>query len=340
MNNNLIELILKTIGEELNDDRKLSEKRKKEYSKVFNENSDDLNNIYKSMSIKSVSDKLLKKYTDKLFDKNTNIQKYRNIIHIKIIDSIRENTKSVSIDDDNHLITFDSYIMKYIWMMNKGFLYGALYLNEEENINLFHELFLYFGSQKVFKYKHSTNKPITPEHQDLNTLMLLQKHTEIQEIFLISHEIAHMLIEKNDYKDIAPIISTDDYLLKNIGDTIISDEINEEILADEIAFNLTLNVYKDQGIEMLKLVYSSIFILIRYMLWLRIVYKESKDDNEFHIWFARNNFIRTKISSLYKEEEYNIIIEALELMEIRMEPAALIASETLKKIKKDFENNK
>lgn len=336
MNDELIKLLLSTIGKELSADQPVSEKRRAEYHKLFGELGFDVEEAYRTMNAKTTSDLLIGSYVKRIFDSNPEIETYRKNISIVAIDSNRENTKTILIEKDRHIITFDSHIMKFIWMMNKGFLYGGLSLSIEDNLQLFYELFLHFGSIVASDYQCGFPKPDTPKHSDLSTYMILHKYTEIQEIFLLSHEIAHILIKNDDYAHISEVVSSSNYSLKDVVDVDNPEAINEEILADEIALDLTLNAYDKNVPEVVEIVCSAVFAIVRYFLWLRIVYKRQEEDYDFHVWFTRNNFMRTKFRQVYRWGEPVFIVDMLEAMEERMEPAALAAAETIKEILREI----
>lgn len=215
--------------------------------------------------------------------------------------------------------------------MNKSHLYGGMNLSEEENIKLYVEIYLHFSSIILSNSKKAFPKPKTPKHKTKEEFYLLAFHTEIQEIFLISHEIGHALCKRKKYKNKFEMISSsrNKFVEESLDMPDSSSLIDEEILADEIAFEMTLNVYGREKPESVELVSTAVFLLIRYFLWLRVIYKTSEEDFEFGMWMSRNSFIREKTRQVYHWNSPEFLILLLEYLEERMEPAALIAKEVI-----------
>jgi len=321
--NKLIKLIISTLGGEHPTDLKATPERNQQYSDLFPEKK----GFWKSLNSKSASDIAMNTYVEKVFKGNPWLEEFRDDFVFSNVYSNKESTKSIPIGGSKSLIVLDSHIQKYLWMMNKSHLYGGFHMTGEDNIQLYAEIFLHFSSIIISNSKKAFPKPKTPSHKTKNEFYLLALHTEIQEVFLICHEIGHALIKSKKYQDKLDIISSSRsrHIEEALDLSSSSELVDEEIMADEIAFEMTLNVYGREKLEVVEMISTAVFLLIRYFLWLRMVYKTSEEDFEFGMWLSRNSFIREKINKVYHWDSPDFLIMLLEYLEERMEPAALIA---------------
>ncbi|MGJ8758866.1 hypothetical protein ACSFV5_17085 [Acinetobacter sp. HC8-3S] len=274
-------------------------------------------------------------YIEKVFKGNPWLNEIRDDFVFSNVYSDKESTKSIPIGNGKSLIVLDSHIQKFLWMMNKSHLYGGSNLTGEENIQLYVEIFLHFSSIIISNSKKAFPKPKTPSHNTKEEFYILALYTEIQEIYLICHEIGHALIREKKYEDrfdtVSPKRSRHIEEFLNLSDSL--ELIDEEIMADEIAFEMTLNVYGRNNPEVVELISTAIFLVIRYFIWLRVVYKTSEEDFEFGMWLSRNSFIRQKVGTVYHWSSPEFIIMLIDYLEDRMEPAALIAKEIIDKVR-------
>jgi len=274
-------------------------------------------------------------YVKKIFQGNPWLEEIRDDFIFSNVYSDKESTKSIPIGDGKSLIVLDSHIQKYLWMMNKSHIYGGFNLSSEENIQLYAEIFLHFSSIIISNSKKAFPKPKTPSHKTKEEFYTLALHTEIQEIFLICHEIGHALIKTQKHEDRIDTVSQvrSRFIEESLNLSASSELVDEEIMADEIAFEMTLNVYGRDKQEIVEVISTAIFLVIRYFLWLRVVYKTSEEDFELGMWLSRNSFIREKVRHVYHWNSPDFLIMLLEYLEERMEPAALIAKEMVDEVR-------
>jgi hypothetical protein len=332
MSDDLLKLLLQTIGKEISDNDKLPEEIQDEYEDLFSKYNVRISDLIKKYTAKDAERAAIDSYLEIIFLSNPIIIEYKDKIDVRTVKSLKENTKTVNYDTNKSLVVFDTHVMKFLWVMNKALIYGANYLTVEENKKLFTEIFLYFASYIAFDEKYIFPRPVTPKYKDVSTYKVLHIYTKVQEIFLLSHEIAHNLIKDNSYCKIVNVIASHEYLLSHTISNDIYHIIEEEILADEIAFEMTLNAFNKDESEDVEIVCSAVFALMMYFLWLRISYKNYKDD-EITLWLHRNNFLKTRIYAVYIWGNPIFIDNIIELMKVRMEPAAMAVSSAIESVK-------
>ena len=296
-------------------------------------------NDYKNADQKELWKNVFRSYTDEIKESNPNINDILKKIEITAINSIKENTVVFKIQNKSYVL-FDSFTMKFLWMMNKAFYYGY-YMDHSDTTYLFAEIFLHFASViNIKENKFIYPQPKTPPHREEISFLHLGFVTRIQEQFLIAHELGHIIIgEKTNDNKHAKFSSSYDLKYSNFHKKEAS--IDEELEADNLAFKMVINMYKKHGKEAIEIVCVNIFILIRYFVWLRISHIAEENDLEFKTWFARNNAMRHFINEAYKEYgSASFIVELFDYLESTMEPAALIAKEHYEKLKKTTHNSR
>ncbi|MGI1900354.1 hypothetical protein [Vibrio campbellii] len=320
--NNIAKMVAATIGKQPSHKITATKARNKQYKKIFPD-------IKGKINQKVASKVALDTYVKKLFSGNEWLQEIESDFVFENVVTSKESTKSVNIGGKKNLIVLDTHTRKFLWMMNKSTIYGAQELSVEENILLYSKLFLHFSLVILTDNKVNYPQPKTPNHTTQHGITSLALYTEIQEIFLLAHEVAHVLIDSNEYQDKFDIISSSKKRILLNASLSEESKLNEEILADEIAFEMTLNVYGRDNPDVVQLVCSAIFVMIRYFLWLRVAYKREDEDFEFNLWLSRNSFLRDKIDQVYHWGSPMFVISILESMEERMEPSACITAKIL-----------
>jgi hypothetical protein len=122
--------------------------------------------------------------------------------------------------------------------------------------------------------------------------------------------------------------------LKHLPDIQTLPSADAEIEADELAFDILLDYYGREQREVVESVCIAVFLLVRYFMWLRIVYVDDDADAEFSTWLRRNNFFREKFSRVY--HQWGPAVFIVDLMEQHLEPlletGSLEAAEGYKKL--------
>ncbi|PHC13440.1 hypothetical protein [Bacillus toyonensis] len=279
----------------------------------------------------------IQKYFDDIFKYNPELIDIKGNIEIATIYTDKEAT-SIRDVKGKTTIFFENFSMLFLWMMNKAYLYRHNQ-NFEDNKRLHEQIFMHFATvMKPNKHKFVYPKPKTPPHKDEDLFFLLTMATRIQETFMVAHEIGHYLIKHvPTYTERLTSSSLLDFLSSD-ADQIFGDNeaIKEEVLADDIAFDLVMNVFnhKRDNKELVQVVSTYMFLFIRYIMWQRIVYLDKTDDYEFQLWFSRNSSMRRKINQAYGKWGTPLFIVNLfeDYLEDVLEPSALIAKEKLTKI--------
>lgn len=279
----------------------------------------------------------IQKYFDDIFKHNPELLDIRDNIEIATVYTDKEAT-SMRDFKGKTTIFFENFSMQFLWMMNKAYLYRKNQ-NSEDNHSLHEQIFMHFATlMKPNKHRFVFPKPKTPPHKDADSLYLLSLATRVQETFMIAHEIGHYLIKHVPfYTERLTSSSLLDFLTEDT-DQIWGDNatIKEEVLADDIAFDLVMKVFNDESDNkvVVQFVSTYIFLFIRYIMWQRIVYLDEASDYEFHLWVSRNSSMRRKINEAYGKWGSPVFIVNLfeDYLEDVLEPSALIAKENLTKI--------
>jgi len=313
----------------------VSDKRLEQYSDIFDSGkAEDISSILKNYNAHSASEIVTEARVKKIFDSNPQLLDIRKKCEFKMVDSSQEATKKIQFADGNYTILFDTFTALFIWMMNKAFIYGQEQLSKKDNMQLYSLIFLHFGTAlSKDKKKRISPRPATPPHKNIEGFLTVTIFTEIQELFLLCHEIAHIMIEENHPHLKSSLIHDNHYQLKynTFYPTSFSTDI--EIHADELAIEIILNIYERESPEAVQIVCTAIFLLIRYYMWLRISYIDQENDSEMSIWLARNNFLREKFHQIYKWGAPSFIVELFDHLEEVLEPASLNANEIFQMIK-------
>lgn len=309
-----------------------------QYSKVLkigkNKMLKDMKKALGTVSLSQAGKHVTAERLKKIYLGNPFLEGLKNIVDVRIIDSDKESTKKIEVADGHCLILLDSFTMTFLWMMNKASFYGRAGKKENNIHELYCNLFLHFATAITFGFEKSFPQPKTPPHDNYEDFITLSITTEIQEIFILCHEIAHILIDGEYDTANRSFIINNDHITKYTNYFSASTTIDEELKADELAFEMVLNVYGRNLEPIVKLVCVSIFMKIRYFMWLRSVYIEAEDDHEAITWLARNSAMRHLISSAYTWGPTTFIVDTLEDMEETLEPAAFTAAKIYKEILK------
>lgn len=278
-------------------------------------------------------------YYKKLVDANRKLKRFESFIEVEYVNTHVEATREYNIQGKS-IIFIDSSSMLFLWMMNKANIYRS-YLTKRQSRKLHIEIFLYFTTlyqRSVYPFVYP--RPKTPPHQKLELYQLLVHATEVQELFMLAHEIAHVMIN-NDVRlqEKLKNFSMNDFLLSSSESLFENNEsFKTELYADSLAFDMVLNVYdlERNNKENTRFVSTFIFLFIRYIMWQRLVALEEINDSEFTLWFLRNSSIRRKINKVYEKWGPPTFLLDLfdEYLEVLLEPAALDAKEVLEKLKK------
>lgn len=277
-------------------------------------------------------------YLDELINSNPELQDLKDII--QIVQAESSNTITRTLDFSDHVnIVFDNYIMTFLWKMNKAHYYG-LAVSEEFSEQLFVNNLVYYGviaNKDYFNTFYSA--PEMPPHDDIGLWMVLGNTIKFQELFIIAHEIGHVLINRK--MSIDAKIENTGYKSLNFFDLAESQErnIDIEIEADKIGFNLAFNTINKNNEHEVKLFCISVFLFIRYMMWSSIAFKIDNNpaySPNFEAWLYRNSSIRKLIDQASRSiGGAAYIIDLLESLEASLEPAALKVNSYLKSLKEN-----
>lgn len=274
-------------------------------------------------------DQYFSQIRDRIAHANPEYAETWNSVQIITVNTQEERT-SVHSSYDTDVIVVDSLMMLFLWTMNKAHLYGKR-LAGGEQLKLICELLLHFGTLRHFGSEGPIwPRPKTPPHESIAEFQSLFILTNTQELFMVAHEMAHLVCDKQ------PDI-TADFICRGEYETPYTmmferdSKIDDELLADELSVELVLKTFsRTPAVE--QVVLSSIFLLIRYRLWLALASKSPESDYEFRLWFARNSLFRSKASSCYSDGAAIFLIELLEELEQTLEPAAMQAEKVFKLI--------
>jgi len=229
-----------------------------------------------------------------------------------------EEKTSVHASDNENVILVDSQMMLFLWTMNKSHLYGQR-LNRGDQLKLICELLLHFATLRYLRDHNLVwPRPKTPPHESAEDLQTLYLFTNMQELFMVAHEMAHLVCDQKSEVTSA-FICRGEYPTPYTMLFERDANIDQELYADELAVDLVLNTFPRVA-EVQQVVLSAIFLLIRYRLWLGVT--ASDGDFEFRMWFARNSLFRAKASSCYCDGAAVFLIDLLKELEQTLEPAA------------------
>ncbi|PGY51515.1 hypothetical protein [Priestia megaterium] len=246
--------------------------------------------------------------TKKIFKHNPHLEAYRANLDFMVIMANKELTQNYGAGGKS-LIVLDHHTISYLWDMNKVFVYGMSFGYKEclrltKGITHFHAAII--SKSGGGKLKIPT-VPTLPKHPGLALMSVLAIITEIQEVFLLCHEIAHFIID-NKYFDSEKYHkqTLEEYeifsgmLFHYLSLEELEGEEKEttltELLADEIAMDLLFNIYGHSS-ETVELFCYSVYLLFRYQLTLKIVGRdENKNVLENKTWILRNDSIRRKFT--------------------------------------------
>lgn len=297
MNDEIIDLILKTFGEKFSEDTRLSDEKKALHKKIFNEIYED-DDSHKWLNGKTASDLMIEYYSSAILNKNPFLENLYKTTHFKTIDSKLISTKSIFAQESN-LVILDSYVMRFLWLFNKAFFYGAMYQSKNENITLFSKLLVFYTYINLTEgiFDLSTDGFNLPQHKDKTGITLLTNSTLSQEIFLIGHELGH-LIQKDETLLSNFNLLSDVFFNKidfNKSDIDNLDAFKEELTSDEIGFEIMLNYFDSVSNSLeYEVVTVPIYTLMEYFKQLELV-RTANCTKEYQMWHIRCLLIVEKI---------------------------------------------
>lgn len=330
MSNKALEIIIDSLSANLVEkDRveNMSQERIEQYKQIFSSDVFD-DSEYKSISFFDKFHQVFTRYIDELLEANDMIG-LKSQIDLVPVESYFHSSIAYKMGRKS-VVIIDIISMQFIWMMNKTLIYSQ---DELSKRILFTEIFLHFGTLlKSDRLKGAYRKPKTPPHLNEQLFNILTTATEIQEKFLLSHEIAHLLLTEENINEFKTRYSsfTFEYTKGKAP-----QNIDIELAADHMALKMVLNdLTRKYPIEITDFSCVYIFLLIRYFMWLQIA--SSMDDSEeknelFLIWSERNTQLRKIFREEIQRESLNLaILELFDDLESTMEPAAIAANEIIK----------
>lgn len=302
---------------------KLTPERLAQYSKVLDDDQTAIESISQKEWSVPETQSYFESFRDKILANNFNLATVVGCPTVIQVNNWREITGAKKTADE-HAVVIDSFVTTLLWTMNKAWTYGKELERGDQDI-LFYNLFLHFATLRKFREQGFVwPRPKTPPHSEMNGLVLLNFITGSQESFLIAHELAHFYVDRG-----GPVPEDMVFKKTSIIDRLVTRDtlINQELMADELAFDFVLKCYQEnESIEVVAV--TSIFLLIRYHLWLAFVCSSGEGDRDFTLWLARNNLFREKARQICCNETLHAIVEVSELLEEAFEPAALRAKES------------
>lgn len=332
----LLDLIASHFGRELSQLQvSLAPERAEQYARIFNDpEAQEATKVVQEHSPADLHKITNSRRLQRVVDANPSLAQVASRIKISSIEANKEATKTVRLPDNQFAILLDTHTMLFLWMMNKAYLYGQSQLDENDQFILYGEIFLHFSTLRYSeKVGGVYRRPKTPPHRNKGELNALAIFTELQETFLLCHELAHIYIEINGVPSTS-LVSSGSYDLDYRKFFPSNLRIDEELLADELAFEWTLQTLDRTIPEVVEILCVAIFLMIRYFMWLRIVHTEESEESEHHLWFARNTFFREKFRKVYTWSEPTFIVEIFDHLEGVLEPASLQAAEFFSELMK------
>jgi len=237
----------------------------------------------------------------------------------------------------HQIVLLDTNTIFFIWMSNKILLYGHSFSSKEQ-YNHYLSIFKYFMLRRRFGNSALVEsiKPKMPAHPNVEAMRLLVHFQQIQESFLLAHELAHIKVSQHDIASVASMIESDKTIQILSKEYLITEndvyKFCSEVAADKIALLATLKEFKkeydidsDIGNKMFfEFVTTAVLVLFRYELWLELAMNTwTNNDNETGFWVLRSQTIRALIrqNNIWNDTEY--VVNILEDMEKAFEPAAL-----------------
>jgi hypothetical protein len=317
----------------------VSQRVQQQYERLF-PNDDEIAKMSEFYSSNpDAQDDLSSVYTERLLSdliKNNEIfSLLESQVSIAMVMSESDSTCCFSYDG-KQIVLFDRNTMLFYWMLNKAFLYVHESDTRRNQIILYAEILLYFLSEAFNLNLHP--RPSTPPHPNKESLGVLTVITEIQESFVMAHEMAHIVLNTDEaIRNNSKFV--DEHFLWDI-DNDMRQHICEELEADNIALNSLISTFSERtGVftsdnrcrDAFVVVTYAVFLLIRYNLWLNVAGGEVfQNEDTFRMWFVRNSFFRKYVSENYTWGTASYIVETLEMLEETYEEAALIVSKILK----------
>lgn len=302
----------------------LTQERLNQYAKVFDNDTDSVSNKEWTVSLAS---EYFEEIRDGLLDGNpplASIVGKPPIIQVNNLAEITGAKRSAG----EQAIVIDTFVTTFLWTMNKAWYYGRK-LGSGEQGTLFCKLFLHFATLRKFGAGGLVwPRPKTPPHETKQEMAILTFSTKAQEAFLVGHELAHFYVDSGGSIPASAIYALDSptsYTMLSPRDPMI----DQELLSDELGFEYVLKGYQEnESIEVVAV--TSIFLLIRYHLWLSMVCSTNEREYDFVLWFGRNSLFRNKTREICSDETLSSIVQVSELLEEALEPAALQAKEAFK----------
>ena len=155
---------------------------------------------------------------------------------------------------------------------------------------------------------------------------LLTTITDIQETFLLCHELAHVYIM--DGNNSLHELTEGDHGLTSLD----PEHVNEEFLADKLAVDWVLKTIDKSSRDAIDFCCQAIFLMMRYFMRLRFVQRGLCDPTEHSYWLARYRWIRQIFSQNHDCRHWSPDDYLLEYIERIIEPASVNAAIALKQI--------
>ncbi len=298
MNQELIDKFIKLYGNLPYKSGDVSQELLSEYEDILGPSAHLAAKTFQGKGYRKAMGEYFQSCLSNIFEANQQIEHLRNSIHLVQVETdwSKETAFNLKYDEKNRIIMFDTMIPTFLNLMNKVVVYGFLgecrELNRTEMVALFFENLMYFtilltndhGFNDVYKI---VLRPRIPRGKSSENFHINGLYNMIQEIFMLSHEIAHLLLMEANF-DNSGLLSTQfeadsqRFAPMLAQHQIEVHDLHQEVVADDIAFGLTLNTiyeqYRQNKINLLlgedginKTVSSAIFCFARYYYWLRSV---------------------------------------------------------------------
>lgn len=332
------EQLIKIYRETLSDiqwEGKTKPERIDQYKHVWPDEAEFIANLEEKPSAELVptfTEHWLTKLKKHLLERNLDLSAESKRALIVPIESSEQYTGGRKLDDSTPLILIDSGLMKFIWVMNKAYIYGTDEGEFSKNyLTCMTLLFyaLYLKKPETLKEELAESKfvtPPTPPHSDKSLVTILTAETMIHETFVLAHEIAHIelghLTEvQGDRRSAFPPHAVSPLTTEFVSDVTT---IESELAADNLAVELCMRAFGGDDKDIAQAVLTSIYQVSRYFLWLELVLQPSNDKQDLP-WAARHFQLRQKIREMYKWGKPIFIVEHLDWLEDNMESGAFRA---------------
>lgn len=330
----------------------LSDERRQQYSRAWPHSSETMADKITQPSavlMPEIQHEYFSWIREGLVSRNPHISDLAANAPIVVLDSFDERTRTRSYHENEPIITLDSGILLFIWLMNKACIYGDDGGEFSANRLACFALLLYAsqidrtGSLKSRGRRQRRIDATTagwsfPPHLDPTDAASLVAQTVVHEAFALSHEMAHIeLGHVNGVQPHDPPIRSPIYCDDIVRQFSASDAARLEMEADNFAVDACVNAYGGHSREKVAATLTLIFRLSRYYVWLEWVLTEG-DASTAHTQndqAARHFQLRNKFRHVVNSGTLSFIHEELEWLERRMELGAIAAADVYKLIDND-----